>query len=338
MRRAALALFLLAPWAAECSWGGFTAVDFLIVIVFLGPMYGGAVVLIREAARRTGGGWPMIILLAAAYGVLQVTWIDQALFNVDFLNNTQFAENALGARKTWVPGLDFSAAQLLSYVGNHIVLTVCAPVAVVESFVGPERRHRPWLRWPGLTVVCVLFVLGSLLVRADNRDGFTAAPLQKVVAASVVVALVAAALLVAFSSRRRATHADNAREAPGLPWIVVVVVVARLTDDQTPGWWGVALMVTATAVAGGLILWWSRRPGWSQRHVLAAGSTSLVLSALLAWVVPTYEPSSTLAAVTGDLAVTAVAIALVGGAWWRLGGRRTSTAEASRSPDADHVP
>ena len=75
MRRAALALFVLAPWAAECSWGGFTAVDFLIVIVFLGPMYGGAAILIRETARRTGGGWPMIVLLALAYGILQVTLI-----------------------------------------------------------------------------------------------------------------------------------------------------------------------------------------------------------------------------------------------------------------------
>jgi hypothetical protein len=322
MRRAALALFVLAPWAAECSWGGFTAVDFLIVVVFLGPMYGGAVVLIRETARRTGGGWPMIVLLATAYGVLQVGIIDQALFNVDFLDDTQFADNARGARNTWVPGLGFSAAQLVSYVANHVVLTVCAPIAIVESWMDPGRRHRPWLRWPGLLVVGVLFLLGSWIVHSDTSDGFLASPLQRVVAVSVVVALVAAALLVARSARGRREHAGSARPAPRPLWIVLVVVLARLADDQVPRWWGVALMLAAMAVAGGLVLWWSRRPGWGQGHVLAAASTSLVLSALFAWVVPTYEPSSTLAAVTGDLAVTVVALALVGGAWWRLRRRR----------------
>jgi hypothetical protein len=316
MRRAALALFLLAPWAAECSWGGFTAADFGLVVVFLAPMYGGAALLIREAARRTGGGWPMIVLLAAAYGVLQVSFIDQALFNVDFLDDTQFAENALGARRTWVPGLDFSAAQLLSYVGNHVVLTVCAPIAVVETFVSPENRHRPWLRRPGYLTVSVLFVLGCWLVHADTSNGFTATTIQRLVAASVVVALVATALVI----RRAASRMKEASRgtAPRPLWIVLVVAVARLTDDQVPGWWGVALMLTASAIAGALVLRWSRRPGWSQGHVLAAASTSLVLAAALSWVVPTYEPASALASVTGDLAVTVVAVLLVGGAWWRL--------------------
>jgi hypothetical protein len=312
MRRAALALFLLAPWAAECSWGGFTAVDFVFVVVFLAPMYGGAAVLIRETARRGGGGWPMIVLLAMAYGVLQVSFIDQALFNVDFLDDTQFAENAVAARRTWVPGLDFSVAQLLTYVGNHVVLTICAPIAIVESFVSPERRHRPWLRWPGLLVTGVLFVLGCLIVYADTSDGFVASPVQQVVAGSVVAALIAVALL-----RPRLPSRLSAR-APRPLWIVPVVVAARLTDDLVPGWWGVTLVVVAAAIAGGLIVWWSRRPGWGQRHVLAAASTSLVLAAVLAWLVPTYQPSSTLAAVTGDLAVTAVALTLTAAAWWRL--------------------
>jgi len=53
----------------------------------------------------------------------------------------------------------------------------------------------------------------------------------------------------------------------------------------------------------------------------AALATSLALAAALSWVVPTYEPSSTLAAILGDLAVTVVAAALVALAWWRLGDR-----------------
>ncbi|GAA0924738.1 hypothetical protein GCM10009558_036980 [Virgisporangium aurantiacum] len=210
MRRAALALFVLAPWAAECSWGGFTAVDFPFVVLFLAPMYGGAALLIREAARRTGGGWPMIVLLAAAYGVFQVSFVDQALFNVDFLDDTQFAANAVGARRTWVPGLEFSVAQLLSYVGNHVVLTVCVPIAIVETFVSPERRHRPWLRWPGLLVTAILFVLGCWIVFADTSKGFVASPLQRAVAAGVVVALAVAAVRLPPRSPGRSVKASGA--------------------------------------------------------------------------------------------------------------------------------
>jgi hypothetical protein len=203
-------------------------------------------------------------------------------------------------------------------VGNHVVLTICAPIAIVETFVASERRHLPWLRRPGLAVTAALFVLGCLIVHSDTSDGFAAGPLQRPVAVSVVVALVAAALVHASRARRRREHAVSARRAPRPLWIVLVVSVTRLADDQAPDWWGLALMAGAFTVAGGLILWWSRRPGWGQGHVLAAGSTSLALSAVLAWVVPTYEPASTVASVTGDLAVTVIALALVGGAWWRL--------------------
>ena len=54
---AIFALWVLAPYTAECSWGGFALPDYPFVILFLGPVYGGAAVLIREFARRTGRGW-----------------------------------------------------------------------------------------------------------------------------------------------------------------------------------------------------------------------------------------------------------------------------------------
>ncbi|MGY3515013.1 hypothetical protein ACVMYR_01705 [Micromonospora sp. PTRAS2] len=51
-----LALFALAPWAAECSWGGFVVTDYPLVLIFLAPLYGGAALLVRAVARRIGGG------------------------------------------------------------------------------------------------------------------------------------------------------------------------------------------------------------------------------------------------------------------------------------------
>ena len=89
-----VALFFLAPWTAECSWGGFTAQEFPFVVMILGPLYGGAAILIREYARRSGAGWPAIVLLATAFGVIQAGLVDQSLFNTHFLDDTQFSGSA----------------------------------------------------------------------------------------------------------------------------------------------------------------------------------------------------------------------------------------------------
>ena len=89
---AVLALWVLAPWAAECSWGGFALRDYAIVVIFLAPMYGGAVVLIREAVRRTGRGWPTIALLGAAFGVFMVGLVDHSAFNTGYLDDTEYAD------------------------------------------------------------------------------------------------------------------------------------------------------------------------------------------------------------------------------------------------------
>ena len=140
-----LALMALAPWAAECSWGGFGLAGFLPVVIVLAPMYGGAAVLIRETGRRLGGGWPTLVLLAAAFGLAQAGLVDQSLFNRDFLDDTEFASLAGGAEATWVPVIGVSAQQVVTYVGNHIALSICAPIANVESYLSPGRSQRPWL-------------------------------------------------------------------------------------------------------------------------------------------------------------------------------------------------
>lgn len=162
-------LLLVAPWAAECSWGGFPAEQFPVVVVFLGPLYGGAAVLIREVARRTGGGWPVMALLAAAFGVVQAGLVDQSLFDRHFLDDTQFAEEGRAAVATLVPGIGVSAGQAVDYIGNHVLLSICAPIALVEALVPPARRDRPWLGRRGLVGVAILYV-GRADLRAHVAD------------------------------------------------------------------------------------------------------------------------------------------------------------------------
>jgi hypothetical protein len=72
MRRVApaVALFFLSPLVAEFLLGDF-GLGALFVLIGLAPMYGGGAIVIREVVRRTGRGWPSIVLLALAYGVLE---------------------------------------------------------------------------------------------------------------------------------------------------------------------------------------------------------------------------------------------------------------------------
>jgi hypothetical protein len=320
------ALMVLAPWAAECSWGGFALADIPVVVIFLAPLYGGAAVLIRETARRTGGGWPAIVLLAAAFGFLQAGLVDQSLFNPDFLADTEFADLAATARETWVPGLELSARQALDYVGNHVALSICAPIAIVESFLGPERRRRPWLGRPGLVVVAVLYLLGSTLIFSDTAAGVS--PVQLGFAALTVLGLIGAAML----PRWRHSRQPRPARAPHPVWAGLLGAVARIGVDLAPGWLGFAVGVAVIAVVATVIVGWSRRTGWGQRHVLAAWAGSLLVAAAGAYLVPNYAPASPAEALVGDVAVSVVALALVGGAWWRL--RRL----APPSPDGRLTP
>ena len=82
IRRAApaIALFFLSPLVAEFLLGDFTLAQ-LSYLILLAPAYGGAAVVIREVARRFGRGWPTIVLLALAYGVIEEGLETQSLFN-----------------------------------------------------------------------------------------------------------------------------------------------------------------------------------------------------------------------------------------------------------------
>jgi hypothetical protein len=80
---AALGLAFLSPLVGEYLLGNISIRD-LVAVPFLVPMYGGGALLIRELARRTGRGWPTILVLGLAYGVIEPGVFDGSLFNPSF--------------------------------------------------------------------------------------------------------------------------------------------------------------------------------------------------------------------------------------------------------------
>ena len=81
---AVISLFLVAPLVAEYLLGDLP-LKLLSALIVLAPAYGGGALLIRETARRTGRGWPTMLMLGAAYTLIGEGLVSQSLFNPDYM-------------------------------------------------------------------------------------------------------------------------------------------------------------------------------------------------------------------------------------------------------------
>ncbi|MET7423107.1 hypothetical protein [Dactylosporangium sp. NPDC005555] len=279
-------LLVLAPFAGEFLLGNLS-VRLLPAWAFLVPMYGGGALLIRELVRRTGFGWPAILLLGAAYGVIEAGLADQALFNPSFEGHDFQAV-------TPVPALGISALNTMSFVTGHAVWSIALPIAVVEHLT-PARRTTPWLGRAGLVGTLLLYVWGLWIIFRElyESEGFLATPAQRTGAAVVAALLVAAAFVT-----RRPTACGPA--LPGgwvpRPWLAGAggfvlsgVFVAR-PESWTGVWMGAALLLLAAVVVSAL----ARRPQWTQgHHVAFAGGVLLTyawLGFVLTWLMDPGDP------------------------------------------------
>lgn len=264
-----LVLFFLSPFVAEFLLGDFP-VTHLPLLFVLAPMYGGAAVLIREATRRAGRGWPTMVVLALAFGLLEEALVTESLFNPDYVGAHLLVAG-------FVPSLGIAVPWTLFVLALHTVWSICTPISLVEGAL-PRRGGTPWLRTGGLVVVAGLFVLGVLTVTGSTyqMEHFVAPWPRPAVSAVLVVALV----LVAFRLPRPRPAADP-RPAPS-PWWPLVLGLAggavfMLGFRASPLVWpGVAIALADFAVVAALTLRWSRRRGWGEPHRFALTAAAVL--------------------------------------------------------------
>jgi hypothetical protein len=308
MRRLApaLALFFLAPLIAEFFLGDFP-VTLLPLIFLLAPLYGGGALLIREITRRTGHGWPTILVLALAFGVLEEALLTQSLFNPNYLGahllNVGFVAS-LGIAVPWT----------IFVLTLHTVWSISTPVAIVEeSTVG--RRTKPWLGTFGLVVTIALFVAGSVLTFAfsySQGNHFMASPAQLGVSAAIVFALIVIALRL---PRMPAPIAQRDGWVPN-PWLVLAVAMAAgavfMESRLLPVWIGVAVALLALASMAALVSWWSVRSSWGSWHRYALASGALLT---YSWHAFTSTPVVGASATLTNLSHVVYAVAALGILW-----------------------
>ncbi len=311
----ALALFLLAPLVGEFLLGNLPIAS-LGLLLLLAPLYGGGALLIRETGRRWRLGWPGILVLCAAFGLVEEAFVTQSLFN----------PNYVGLRLLdfgYIAGLGISAWWTVFVLSIHAIWSTAVPIALVESFT-PAARRTPWLGYVGLALTAVLFVLAcALLFFFQLQDPFMAAPAQFIGGAVAVMILIALAVAL----RRLPSRAPAGTQGVPGPWLVGAIffvlgsafmLLAR-THEPIPAALNVAGLLALLA-GGALLLWrWSGRADWSPRHELAAAGGLLLTYAWYGFVqVPSAGSASPQVDLLGNAVFAAGAVALLAAAIWRV--------------------
>ena len=318
-------MFLFAPISAEYLLGYDDLIgrplELLFGLLIFGPLYGAPALLIREAARRAGRGWPTILLLSFAAGLVQAGLIDQSLFNPSYRDIPYWDDMRL---PTYLSGLGFSAYMALNFLGGHMIQSFAAPIAVIES-LNPRLAREPWLSRP-LIVLTLLYLLAAGLVHINQArtENFIASPAQ--LAGSVVVAIALVVLAFRLPRKRRL-----GRGRPPRPRVVALVaIIALAARNLVPTTWpGVA--VAGLALIGlGVLMWrWSGRIGWGGRHVLAVAAAPLLVNAIMAFLVQPLGNVNLVVKLAVNAALTVGVVVLLLAA-----ARRVRTQPAASAPDA----
>jgi hypothetical protein len=277
----ALGLFVLAPVCAEYLWGyddstGHPGTLVGNLIVF-SPLYGAPALLIREVARRRGLGWPGILLLAAAFGVVEAAIVDQSMWSTGYRDIPYWDDMSV---PTYLAPIGLSLYLALSFVGGHVILSIGSPIALVEALT-PRRRRDPWLGSVTLPVVAFLYAAACALVLVDSYDTGEASATwgQLVGSAAAVLGLVVAAFAV---GRRPSMIQPGAVPRPAVVWAAAFVAMV--------GWVAIpptrvgTLLVALLALGAVVVVWrWSHRGDWGQPHVLALASGAVVAAGCFAF-------------------------------------------------------
>ncbi|BDH56968.1 hypothetical protein [Tsukamurella sp. PLM1] len=247
-------------------------------VVFFAGLYGAPALLAREVARRRGWGWGPLLWLCLGLGVTQACLIDQSLFAEDYMGYEGWEAMR---EATYLPALGFSAGNVLTFIGGHVIFSFGAPVALAEQW-RPRTADSPWLGRTGVVLSPIAYLLTAGMIVADPESR-TASPAQLAGAVAVVLACVAAAVVT--GSRSSAVSA----RPPTRVWVVFLAALPLAAAGEYLGGEGWArLAMGALAMAGiALLLRTAGRGRWRSVHVAAVGFAYLLVRGVLAF---TYYP------------------------------------------------
>jgi hypothetical protein len=131
-----LTLFLLSPAIAELLSGSAPPIEFFnpLGFVILASLYGSGAILARELTLRWGKGYLSLLLLGAAYGV-----IEEGLMVKSFFDPAWPDLGVSGVFGRWM-GINWVWVEML--IIYHAVFSITIPVLLVELAFPSQRKER----------------------------------------------------------------------------------------------------------------------------------------------------------------------------------------------------
>jgi hypothetical protein len=302
----AVGLFFVAPLVAEFLLGNLS-LKLLPALIVLAPMYGGGALLIREMVRGKQRGWRSILLLGAAYTLIEEGFVTQSLFNPDYLRmHMHLLDHA------WIPALGIGAWWTLFMFNVHTFWSIAVSIALVEAVV-PARATMPWLGAIGKSVVAVLFLAGlaANFHFTINQDHFFASQVQFLSTGVICLLLIVSAFLLPSQTPRRASG-----PVPH-PWLTGAVAfilgLAVLLIPSGWNWRAVTAMLFVDFLFLSLMLALSGRTQWTPLHQLSLAAGGALAYGLHAFVETPVAGGSGMLARLGNVLFLVLAVALI--AW-----------------------
>jgi hypothetical protein len=152
-----LALFIMAPVIAELLSGFLSPANFFqpLSLAMNIAFYSSGAILIRELLVRWKKGWPTLLVLGAAFGLLEEGLMTKAFFNPDWpdMGGMSAGYDRLGG-VNWIMVL-----RLMIY---HSVLSISIPI-VVTHFMFPKHCAMPWIGHWFFAFFLMLLAAGTAL-------------------------------------------------------------------------------------------------------------------------------------------------------------------------------
>ncbi|HLM70935.1 MAG TPA: hypothetical protein VK423_06110 [Thermoplasmata archaeon] len=243
---------------------------FLLFLALNLGLYGPGALLAREAFVRWKPGWAGVILLGAAYGLLEEGTALSTLFNpqASVVGAQGYYGHFSGVNWVWAVGV----------LGVHIVYSVGLPILLLGLAL-PETRGRPLLSERQIPIALVIYA-GDIGVLVFATHYWQTAP------GLLLGAALLAAILYAVTHRLPHGALDPGAERPRLPfWTFflmglafypILLLVPGLGNAFSV--WPPATMAIEILLAGALFLFVRREIG---RVGNEAALTVLALGALL---------------------------------------------------------
>lgn len=178
-------LFFLAPAIGELLSGSAPPAEFFnpLGFVVLCVLYGGGAIIVRELKIRWRKGWPSLLLLGAAYGIVEEGLMVKSFFDPGWMDLGILATYGRWLGVNWVWGVELTI--------YHAVISIAIPICLVE-LVFPQQRSEKWVGTRALGVLITLFLadvaFGYLLLTSYRPSLAVYLPTIGIVACLVLLA------------------------------------------------------------------------------------------------------------------------------------------------------